>query len=639
MATGGVRTDTRGWIGRAFSWSDAPPSRAEAVCAALAFGTVIALSRALGDAAAGLFMASGIVLAAVRADTGVHRTRVLATVVPQLSGAVGLVIGQLSHGRGWGTVAVTTLVALGCGLASPIGKIVSTSALSLLFLDATGTGIPAGEQWWVPPLLQVSGGMLYLLFVVVSWRLPGGAADPGTRVVAEVYTRIADLIASPVHPGDAAAALSDAVDRAEDTLVRHQIPAAGRRDPETRWLIALLNCAGPLMEAASVLVGSAQPAPRGVAEAVREIGEAVRAGRRDADLPDFGDDPVFADAVAGASRALRGDYADEPRDAALPDPLPRRAGEAVRTVLTSATSWRYGFRLALCMGVAAAVVQFQILPRFLGIASFHSFWVPLTVAIVMKPDLGSVFVRALLRAAGTVAAAVPTLLLLVVVPRGWAAVPLAAFLGALIPLFKGRSYAMRAVTVTPMMLFLLDTVSSAPPGELVAARLADTVLGCAIVLVFGYALWPRSWRVRPRERVSGALDLIADYLEEVFTAPRAVRGGDRRRLHRVLDGLRARIDQMLAEPPPASRAGAAWRPVVLGLEGLATSVTAASVRAERDRATPSRGEVARVAAEIRETADAVRTGRELPDRADALPVGVLCDVVGRVRAVRAAVPR
>ncbi|GAB2844092.1 FUSC family protein [Actinocorallia aurea] len=638
MATGGARADTRGWLSRAFAWSDAPPSRAEAVCAALAFAAVIALSTALGEAAVGLFMAAGIVLAAVRPDTGAHRTRVIGTVVPQLSGAAGLVIGQLSHGLGWGTVAVTTLVALVSGLVSPIGKIVSTAALSLLFLEVIGTGIPAGEQWWAPPLFQVSGGMFYLLLVVLSWRLPGGGGDPGKRTVAEVYARIADLVDAPGRPGDDAAALSEAVDRAEDTLLRHQIPAAGRQDPETRWLIALLTAAGPLMEVVSVLVGSVRPAPPGFADTVRRIAEAVRAGRRDAVIPAAVDDPVFAASLDGVLRALRGQDDGKLWDAAA-DPQPRRATEAVRTALTSASSWRYGVRLALCMGIASAVVEFQA-PHLLGLPSFHSFWVPLTVAIVMKPDLGSVFVRAFLRATGTVAAAVPTLLLLVAVPRGgWAAVPLAAFLGALIPLFKSRSYAMRAVTVTPMMLFLLDTVSSQPPGELVAARLADTLLGCVIVLVFGYALWPGSWRVRPRERTAEALVLIADYVQAAFTAPPDVRGRERRRVHRVLNGLRARIDRLLAEPPPASRAGAAWRPAVLGLDRLATAVTAAAVRADAAGAPPPPDAVAAVAAEIRATAGEVRLGRNLPVREDAPQAEVLRDVSAEIRAVRSVLPR
>ncbi|ROO85529.1 putative membrane protein YccC [Actinocorallia herbida] len=639
MATGGSRTDTRGWLSRAVAWSDAPPAWSEAVCAAIGLGVAAAVSTGTGDPVAGLFLASGMVLAAVRADTGSRRARLLGILAAQLAGALGLVIGQLTHGHGWGTVAVTTLVALVCGLISPIGKIVSTAAMSLLFLDVTGTGLPSSESWWTPPLLQLTGGCLYSLLVVLSWRVPGAEADPGRRSVAAVYAGIADLVASPVRPGGAEAAVSEAVDAAEDTLLRYQIPVAGRRDSETRWLIALLNAASPLMEAVTVLVRSRSPAPPGLAEAVRLLADAVRSGHRDAAIPPFEGDPTFARPVGDALRVLRGDFWDGPDAVGMPRPLPERAGEAVRTALYSASSWRYGFRLALCIGIASAIVEFQGAPHSLWISATHSFWIPLTVAIVLKPDLGSVFVRALLRALGTVVAAVPTLLLLVVVPRGWAAVPLAAFFGGLIPLLKGRSYAMRAVTVTPVMLYLLDTVSSLPPEELVLARLADTLLGCLIVLVFGYALWPRSWRVRPRERAADALQEIAAYLEEAFTAPDAARSRDRRRIHRSLNVFRARIDRMLAEPPPASRAGAGWRPVVLALGRLVDAVTAAAVRVESGHTPPSPAEVRTIAAELRESAADVRAGR--PPRAGEGPPaqGVLRDVVAEIGVVRSILPR
>lgn len=43
------------------------------------------------------------------------------------------------------------------------------------------------------------------------------------------------------------------------------------------------------------------------------------------------------------------------------------------------------------------------------------------------------------------------------------------------------------------MLILLDF--TVPGGlALVTARLLDTLVGCVIVLVFGYLLWPQTWR-------------------------------------------------------------------------------------------------------------------------------------------------
>ena len=58
----------------------------------------------------------------------------------------------------------------------------------------------------------------------------------------------------------------------------------------------------------------------------------------------------------------------------------------------------FTLRLMACVGVAGFVSEVLPLQR--------SYWVPLTVAIVLKPDYGSVFARALQRGIGTVVGAV-----------------------------------------------------------------------------------------------------------------------------------------------------------------------------------------------------------------------------------------
>ena len=48
----------------------------------------------------------------------------------------------------------------------------------------------------------------------------------------------------------------------------------------------------------------------------------------------------------------------------------------------------------------------------------RSYWVVLTVAIVLRPDFGSVFARALQRGIGTVVGAVLGAIILIVIPAG-----------------------------------------------------------------------------------------------------------------------------------------------------------------------------------------------------------------------------
>ncbi|GAA0951977.1 FUSC family protein [Actinocorallia libanotica] len=641
MATGGLRADTRGWLSRTLSLSQDPLPWPEAIRAATGFAAVIAVAMALGRPDAGLLAAAGMVQGVMRPDVGPYRSRVLGLLVPQLAGAAGLVMGQLLHGHGWWTVAMITLVALFSGLISSVGKVLSGAALSLLFMNVLGAGLPPVGELWLPPLLQFAGGLFYILLALLSWRITDSGADPQREAVAAVYAGAADLLDASPHPGEARLALSRAMDTAQDALLRHQIRGEGNWDAETRWLVGMLNAITPLTEAISVLVRAGRPAPPGLAGTVRRIAEAVRTGRRDAEIPPFTGDPAFARPVGYILRRLPSTELGGPDWLGLPAPLRTRAAEATRLALTSGAAWRYGLRLALCMAVASVITEVPGVPHLLGIPQTHSFWVSLTVVVVLKPDFGSVFGRALLRAVGTIVAAVPTLLVLVVVPRGWAAVPLAAFFGGLIPLLKVKSYAMRTAAVTPLMLFLLDMVAPVPSGELVAARLVDTVLGSLIVLVFGYALWPESWRIRLGDRITAGFEAAADYLDEAFTGSQDARSRDRRALHRRLNAIQNGLQQMLSEPPPASRRATAWWPALIELDHLVDAITAAAVRVGGGaEGPPPERKVHAVSAELREMATAVHEDRR--PRAGNLPdpsaEDVLGDVVTQTRSLRGSLP-
>ena len=156
-----------------------------------------------------------------------------------------------------------------------------------------------------------------------------------------------------------------------------------------------------------------------------------------------------------------------------------------------------------CMGAAGVVSEVLPLQR--------SYWVPLTVAIVLKPDYGSVFARALQRGIGTVVGAVAGAVLLVLVHGAWLLIPFAV-LAALLPFGRSRNYGLLATFLTPLVVVLIDLLN--PGGwRLAGDRLIDTLIGCAIVLLIGFAPWPMSWYAHlPRQYARAALD-VCRYLE------------------------------------------------------------------------------------------------------------------------------
>ncbi|MEU8778080.1 FUSC family protein [Streptomyces sp. NPDC048606] len=173
--------------------------------------------------------------------------------------------------------------------------------------------------------------------------------------------------------------------------------------------------------------------------------------------------------------------------AAAPAPPAPPAPRRPRAFLASPAPWCYGLRLALCVGLAQALVVLMPYER--------AYWVPVTVVFVLKPDLGSVFSRALLRAAGTATGLLVAVAVFAAVPRGWWELPVLMLLGALLPVLSRRGYGFQTAAVTPVILLLSD-LGNLEGAELVGQLMQDSLIGCAIALVVGHLLWPGARRSR-----------------------------------------------------------------------------------------------------------------------------------------------
>ena len=145
----------------------------------------------------------------------------------------------------------------------------------------------------------------------------------------------------------------------------------------------------------------------------------------------------------------------------------------------------------------------------------RSYWVALTVTFVLKPDFGSVFSRAVLRAVGTAAGLVIAAPVLAEVPIGWWDVPVMVLLAPLIPALTVKGYAFQTAAITPVILLLSDLLNHRGVA-LVQPRLVDSLIGCVIVLVAGYLLWPESWHTRIGHRLADAVTDLADYVGSAF---------------------------------------------------------------------------------------------------------------------------
>ena len=156
---------------------------------------------------------------------------------------------------------------------------------------------------------------------------------------------------------------------------------------------------------------------------------------------------------------------EERAGAAAPRPeVARRARlrELVDRTLASAESRSFAVRLALCMAIAEVARQ--------NVPTERPYWVLLTVAIVLKPDFGSVFTRAIQRGAGTLLGVLLGSALLALLPRSpWLLVAMAVF-AAILPWARNANFGLFSVFQTPLIILLLDltlpgTPASSPPGS------------------------------------------------------------------------------------------------------------------------------------------------------------------------------
>lgn len=530
-------------------------------------------------------------------------------------------------------LTVGALAALSA-LLSSVSSNLSFGALQLLVYVAVAGALPPAVGLHLIAVAYAVGVAWALVLSFVQTRVDPPVNAPLVGEVAVLHG-LADELRRDTAEEDPAAgherrvALVRQLSTAYDDVVTARSTSAGRRD-DLRRLASTLTATFDLVGAVFALQDRTHGGPgRADLAALVDRLAALVGQRRTSDVR-ARLDALEADAVAvpaddEGSRTLRTSLVHVVRS--VEGRTSASAGGDRRSwagYLPGEKAWVFAVRLALTMAVAETVRQLVPLEK--------PYWIVLTAALVLKPDLGSVFARGVQRTLGTLVGVLLGVAVVAVVPHGpWLLLPMAVLAFAF-PYGRSLNYGLLSTFITPLVLLLID-FGARVDGRVALDRLLDTAIGAGIVLVVGYLCWPGTWRPRLGEHIAAGVEALAGYARVAFGADRSLVGPARRRTYAAMSDIRSELQSTLAEPPPLSRQAAAWWPLIAQLEKAADDLTEAAAHARHPAERPGPADVAQLVAGFDDLAAALR-GHRAPRDLVGPASPRLADVAGDLRGAR-----
>jgi len=486
----------------------------------------------------------GAACAVVFIHSGFYRARWWAWVAQAVGGAAGISAGALiMPGSGIAQTLTAGVAGAISGMAGGLGPSAPAFGLMLsvgvAFSQFGGSSLP----WWQQALGYLVGTAVAAVSVLAPWALHRDL--PERRAAAAVYFAAADLCA---------AIGTDEAGPSRTRLAAASAVARASRNRRGADLVAY---------AAATLYAQGRPVPDVAIAAIRQAGGQIR----DAAPVSVG----FSEADAGGDPGLV-ELADalspEPqRPGALRPATQRLSG--VISAATSPTALANGVRIGLCLAVATGITV--ALPE-----RAHAFWLPLTTAVIVRPEYASVFVRTVNRIFGTVIGALVTTGLLAVLSSGLPLVAATALALGFVVLSAPKLHGLSVIGITTSAL-LSQSIGHVDPVA-PALRLQDTLIGAAVAVVFGYLLWPGARRSPANAQLSAALQAAHGYLAEAVepAAERRHWQSVRADAYRLAHQARATAEAAVIEPLGVSSLALQVIPAAIELEDTVDAITAVS---------------------------------------------------------------
>lgn len=538
----------------------------------------LAVAMAWGNPQAGLGMATGALTVMFSDQPGTYAVRfrrlLLASAAGALAALAGFTLGNtpalmLPLSGVW-VFAAGMLVALG-GPATRVGM---TSIIVLLITSSRAdpaTALPAAA-------LIFSGGLLQAVLAVLLWPLDRDR--PQRHMLAAALQALArsmrnppDSAAPPPEAGtinelqsallgqgsqrslaqERFSILVHEYDQLRLGLVALDDPLHGREPADTAPLQSWMNCVASVLEQAAMAIRheGRRGTLHGPVEAMNRELDALHDSTHPV-LPE----PAWTQWLAQADKLAR-HVRVVARNCVMTDTaatqgvtqamrhLPRvlRPGRPLDTLRANlrwhSVAFRHALRTAIVVTLGLVLVQVLHMD--------HGYWLPMTAAIVLKPDFGATASYGILRMLGTLAG----LLLMSLLLHWFLQSPAARLIMMALACFVFREMAPRhyglGIAALSGMLVLMLALAGEPAMPLVEARATATVAGSLLGLA-GYLVWPSWERSRVRTTLAGMLRAWSDYLESLKQSDATVHSDARSAARAARSNAQASLERLHQEP-------------------------------------------------------------------------------------------
>lgn len=437
------------------------------------------------------------------------------------------------HNPSWALIVLYAGVAVIAGYIEASNR--TTAGMYLLVGTILGAGLGFKGMVWQSALALALGALwVFLVACLMNWRLRWRNQCLALAAAFDLLADVVEAIGTPQFFTVRDSAVTS-LDRAQDIVGLHRRRAKNAEEVALRQSLVVALRIG---EVISYLEGKGLSVDPALAHELREVARILKEANARSAVESLDTFPQRFASASGLDPAVLSALA--PPSVEFLDEIRVRPFSRTPTRLPMAIRDRLRFAVILGIAIAAGTAIAVTLN------DPHGFWLPMSIVFILRPDVGPVITRALARTVGTVVGVGIAGIVVLTGNAILALVLLSCMMAAIQPWAARRSHALGVMAFTPVVFVFLGLVGS--HQDLFGARIIDTALAAAVVLILDLFAWTTAPSMRPAEQLQAARAAAARYEHEAALDDPVVRNRLRRVALRAVVSARSSLSESGREP-------------------------------------------------------------------------------------------